>query len=98
MAAWVPNLWVFGVCVGFDPYRHWVYLVEGIQYETRFEGRRVGWRAIEDPNMPPYFGTTMAVVANSMSIKTNDLDHGPIQCYMSDGLNEGSRILGIQTI
>jgi hypothetical protein len=98
MSGWVPNLWVFGVSVGFDPYRHWVYLVQGIQSEHRFEGKVVGWRAIEDVFMPPFFSTTMAVIANSMSITTNDLDHGPIQCLMSNGLEPESRILQIQTI
>jgi hypothetical protein len=97
MAGWVGNLWVFGVSVGFDPSRHWVYLVEGIQYETRFEGRLVGWRAIEDPNMPPYSAGTMAAIANSMSVIDHDIDH-PIQCLMTNGLEPDSKILQIQTL
>ena len=98
MAGWVNNLWVFGVSVGFDPLRHWVYLVQGIQYEQRFEGKKVGWRAIEDTFMPPYFATTMAIVANSVSTAVNFPARGPIQCYMSNGLESDSRILQIQTI
>ena len=33
-----------------------------------------------------------------VAIKTNDLDHGPIQCYMTNGLEPDSLILQVQTI
>ena len=98
MSGWVHDLWVAGVSVGFDTQRHWVYLIEGSEGEDGFESRAVGWFAIQHNNMPPNAATTMALVANSVSGQMNDLEHGPIQCLMTNGLELDSRIMQIQTI
>jgi hypothetical protein len=102
LAAWVNNLWVMSVSLGWDNAGGWIYLIdhelEGRGWSAhipRASGGPIGWRVVN----PQYPNTASAIltVAASLAVPLRQEKSLPAHFYMTNGLNLNSEILGIET-